>query len=386
MTTDLPEPKSRQESYLARAAGMDVAIPDKPESRLEQYLEAIAENGGGGGGGGTTNFNQLTNRPKYNGAAMTGDTNIPQVKTYTAGSNITINGNNEISATDTTYSAFTGTDGSAAGTAGLVPAPATTDVDKFLKSDGTWDTAGGSSVTVVQSTGTSQTDVMSQNAVTSMVYNDPSAKTQIKIGNGASSNSTRTIAVGDSATASKNMSMALGNSATANGERTVALGVAATTGNNLASVALGAHSLATRSGEVNIGTGNYSFGYNSTAYRVLGGVHDPVDSHDAATKGYCDTHFGEYNIEPIANAAYENLEIPQIISTSDYEELQTAVENGERVVFMHSGSGSFLKAYCGGIDMPDSTTIALGFGSEGLNGLFDFQWNDGAPTVTFAPY
>lgn len=61
---------------------------------------------------------------------------------YTAGDNITIE-NNVISATDTTYSDFTGTDGTSAGTAGLVPAPATTDVDKFLKSDGTWDTAGG---------------------------------------------------------------------------------------------------------------------------------------------------------------------------------------------------------------------------------------------------
>lgn len=38
---------------------------------------------------------------------------------------------------------FTGTDGQTAGTKGLVPAPATTDVDKFLKSDGTWATAGG---------------------------------------------------------------------------------------------------------------------------------------------------------------------------------------------------------------------------------------------------
>lgn len=59
-----------------------------------------------------------------------------------AGSNITIN-NGTISATDTTYSNFTGTDGTAAGVAGLVPAPATTDAGKFLKADGTWDTAGG---------------------------------------------------------------------------------------------------------------------------------------------------------------------------------------------------------------------------------------------------
>lgn len=166
MTTELPEkPLSRKESYLAAIAGEDVTLPDAPESRTEQYLAYIAENGGGGGGG-TNNFNQLTNRPKYNGTTMTGSTNIPEVKSYsagtglkltgtafsvdtttiqpklTAGSNVTIS-DNTISATDTTYSNFTGTDGTAAGVAGLVPAPATTDAGKFLKADGTWDTAGG---------------------------------------------------------------------------------------------------------------------------------------------------------------------------------------------------------------------------------------------------
>lgn len=63
--------------------------------------------------------------------------------TYTAGTNVSISSGNVISATDTTYSNFVGTDGTAAGAAGLVPAPATTDAGKFLKADGTWDTAGG---------------------------------------------------------------------------------------------------------------------------------------------------------------------------------------------------------------------------------------------------
>ena len=42
--------------------------------------------------------------------------------------------------TDTTYSVFTGADGSTAGTSGLVPQPAATDNTKFLKGDGTWGT------------------------------------------------------------------------------------------------------------------------------------------------------------------------------------------------------------------------------------------------------
>lgn len=66
----------------------------------------------------------------------------------TAGTNISINGNT-ISATDTTYSDFVGTDGLDNGSAGLVPAPLTTDTDKYLKSDGTWATvsSGGATVT-----------------------------------------------------------------------------------------------------------------------------------------------------------------------------------------------------------------------------------------------
>lgn len=82
MTVELPEnPESRKESYLAKIAGQDVTIPEAPESRIESYLAYIAENGGGGGGG-TSNFNQLSNRPKYNGVTMTGDTNIPEVVNY----------------------------------------------------------------------------------------------------------------------------------------------------------------------------------------------------------------------------------------------------------------------------------------------------------------
>lgn len=61
-----------------------------------------------------------------------------------AGANISIDpATNTISAADTTYSNFVGTDGVDAGAAGLVPAPTAADVDKFLKSDGTWATAGG---------------------------------------------------------------------------------------------------------------------------------------------------------------------------------------------------------------------------------------------------
>lgn len=69
------------------------------------------------------------------------DTTTIQPK-LTAGSNITIDANNEISATDTTYSDFVGATSVLAGVHGLVPAPTTADVDKVLRGDGTWGDAG----------------------------------------------------------------------------------------------------------------------------------------------------------------------------------------------------------------------------------------------------
>ena len=51
MPNTLPEPITREEKYLAKAAGMTVPdLPEKPLTRVEEYLAAIAEGGGGGGG------------------------------------------------------------------------------------------------------------------------------------------------------------------------------------------------------------------------------------------------------------------------------------------------------------------------------------------------
>lgn len=100
----------------------------------------IYDGDSGDGGGGTSDFDSLTNRPKYDNTTMSSTTNIPQVPTrtsdltndsnyqtatevqsaistatagkqdtLTAGSNISIS-SNTISATDTTYTAGNGLD------------------------------------------------------------------------------------------------------------------------------------------------------------------------------------------------------------------------------------------------------------------------------------
>lgn len=50
----------------------------------EEFVVDFGETTNLGGGGGTTNFNELTNRPKYNNVMMTGGTNIPKVPTKTS--------------------------------------------------------------------------------------------------------------------------------------------------------------------------------------------------------------------------------------------------------------------------------------------------------------
>lgn len=85
------------------------------------------------GNNGLVPYPTEANNSKFLSAQGTWET----IHTYTAGTNITIEGDT-ISATDTTYNVFEGTDGINDGTTGLVPAPTTSDVDKYLSSDGTW--------------------------------------------------------------------------------------------------------------------------------------------------------------------------------------------------------------------------------------------------------
>ena len=265
MAENLPEPESRKEAYLAKAAGVSVEELPTPASREELYLNAIAN---GGGGGGTSDFEDLTNRPKYNGVTMTGSTDIP-----------------------------------------LAP-------------------------TVVQTTGTSTTNVMSQDAATKMVF-EGANEYRIKIGNGASTNSDRAVGIGRNATASGRDSVAIGKQTTAYGTNSIALGETAQASRYGAialgycadafaygSIAIGGRSGDTDSavvssdydggiaigvgarpsaaGEMNIGDRTATYGYNNSAYRLLTGLYDPQSAHDAATKGYVDGLVG--NIESALNA------------------------------------------------------------------------------------
>lgn len=80
---------------------------------------------------------------------------------------------------------FVGSSSSVAGSKGLVPAPSAGSQNSFLKGDGTWAVVSGSGPTVVQTTGQSTTDVMSQKAVTDIIGNVETILQTLNSGGGA---------------------------------------------------------------------------------------------------------------------------------------------------------------------------------------------------------
>lgn len=223
---------------------------------------------------------------------------------------------------------FTGATATTDGVHGLVPAPVAGDQDKFLKADGTWANVGGGGPTVVQTTGNSTTDVMSQDAVSGLLFADKTSRERVRIGEGATASSTyvvsvgaytqanspQTTAVGSLAMATGNFAVAIGGSAYATHMSSTALGYyshaynteATAIGDNatasgLGSVAIGGYSVSpetgsvalgymsggniTDQGMVDVGATNTSYGYDNTNYRLITGVHDAQNAHDAATLG-----------------------------------------------------------------------------------------------------
>lgn len=332
----------------------------------------------------------------------------------TAGNNITITGNT-ISATDTTYSNFTGTDGTSAGVAGLVPAPATTDAGKFLKADGTWATAGGGGGggdTVYSDKTTSNSTTggavyigdkdASQNVISdptttdnhyryfwALPYNasfDAStaipSNEGINIG-GVQGESAGTsggaynvnigyrsqignwkdlcTAVGWQAKITHNYCVALGANTQARANYSIAIGYDAQCWQNN-SIALGKGAYPTRQGELNIGCDNAT-AFNNTNYRVIGGVHDGQNAHDAAT-------YGQLNGRIMQNAGAPTTStvgtVGQLLEDTTNGKLYICTDAANPYVWEEVGAGGGTTYTAGsGIDITgttisvDSTTVAM---------------------------
>lgn len=146
------------------------------------------------------------------------------------------------------------------------------------------DVQGGPSV--VQTIGTSTTDVMSQNAVRDMIYQPNTTSLPlraIQIGDGTHYSGTVTngvpIAIGFDAQVAVNggstgSGVAIGSSSLSSHDNAVALGYGSVTGRN---------------SELSVGGGAYLPAIDGVRGRYIANVLDPTLPYDAATKNYVDT-------------------------------------------------------------------------------------------------
>lgn len=134
------------------------------------------------------------------------------------------------------------------------------------------------------------------------IGHDSKAQSQaaIAIGNNAEAADQDSISIGYSTTANGQYSTAIGNGSSANGAHAQALGVDASAAGNY-TICLGEHAITTSAngtGAIALGAGTQpraagvidvedhwflAMGYNGTVYRLLSGLHDGVELHDAAT-------------------------------------------------------------------------------------------------------
>ena len=146
-------------------------------------------------------------------------------------------------------------------------------------------------VALAGSAGNSTSSVMTQNAVTSMVFADPTERYKIQLGKRAVNYGAYSVAIGSSVSSGATIgpssisAVAIGPSANVDAHSGIGLGAETSVTAN-GGVAIGRGATASLQGQFDIGANSQtSYGYGSTAYRLLSGVYDGQNAHDAVTVG-----------------------------------------------------------------------------------------------------
>lgn len=245
--------------------------------------------------------------------------------------------------------------------------------------------------TVVQTTGTSTTDAMSQVAVSQMIFPSgyETSMQRIRIGNSSggsggtqigktiiSSSGTGSVVVAPAnsiagSRADSASSVVLGDSAEVrtNSRYSIAIGYGANVPDNSGdgAIALGYASKATRRGEMNIGTpGNTSAGYNNSAYRLLTGLYDPQSAHDAATKGYVD---GTTETLTIADTDWSALSSSDPYTYSATVSVTATIGANSTVELINDNAVSFgtYGFAIGSVDQPNNQITVYSIGSPSVS-------------------
>jgi hypothetical protein len=214
----------------------------------------------------------------------------------------------DISSLIPSYSAFGGATGSVAGSAGLVPAPAATDNDKYLKGDGTWATVSSSGLQNT-ATGTGSLTILSEYPTSS--YNAVNIGTQSEAGdysvaigcvtgdNDYTTASIESVAIGWGARAYQS-SIAIGSGADANSStNSIAIGSHAYLGNN----SYDSPSIASGDNAVSIGVAAVNHGNNSVAIGCQAYV-DYDDYDYSIALGYKAIASSDYSFDVAFGSSY----------------------------------------------------------------------------------
>lgn len=165
--------------------------------------------------------------------------------------------------------------------------------------------------TVVQTTGTSTTDVMSQNAVTSMVFADPAVRNNVNIGAGSTVSANNVTAIGKSSSVFAYGGIAVGMEASVSADFGIAVGPGSIGYGGTCGIVFPGGIVSTK-GLVEFGLNKSAawgtYGYNNSAYRLLTGLYDGQSAHDAATYGQMNTRLGGLTLLTISQTDYDNLQ------------------------------------------------------------------------------
>lgn len=222
--------------------------------------------------------------------------------------------------------------------------------------------------TVVQAVGTSTTDVMSQNAVSGLLF-----------GKTGSNYSNEKLCIGKSSNnLQQNGSAEFGISSDTNAAGQISFPYGRMSELNI-----------NKAGVFNIGVFNKSFGYDgSSNYRLLTGVHDPVSDHDAATKGYVDAHGGPTVVQTTGTSTTDVMSQDAVTKTLFTSTNDTTVRigntgyTGSECVCIGNGSQA------GGTSVNRATVVGAG-GAEGVasyGGAFGYAARGAAYSVALGSY
>ena len=202
-----------------------------------------------------------------------------------------------------------------------------------LQQDGetyAWEHIGATNEVTIKlydSTGQNTDGAMTQLATTSMVFADPATQKRVKIG-AANSGSDGSVVIGSNAQGGilSTADIVIGVDAyAANGDRNVVIGASAQTRSNSShsiaigasakvdsavrgAIALGPGAHATVSGVMDIGASLMTDrGYNNTVYRLLTGLYNGQNDHDAVTVGQLNTAIAEVEVAEINSTDWSAL-------------------------------------------------------------------------------